>query len=420
MALKDMMKSLISKNESSVSETSANKANAFLTSEDFPIYQASDVDLSKYQKVPLMELATLGAAFSTLPESARTMTKTVTSQMTLGRPVFAGIWPKGVYGAMIDNGHGFSGNITGIKPQGGTGIVGRMRFDLLQDGLPVTTTSNTVIPLSTMTMVIAATLVSINQQLDALQKKAEEILQFLKAEKQAKQRGNLNMLSEIMEEYKRDCNNEKMCALRVVAVQDIKREAHQNILFYQEQIDGKLQGQKAIHGAQKAQSLLDAVLSEYYEYQLACYLYAYTSFMEIMLQKNYGAASAVAEKMEAHEKKYEELYAQCHAQIANYQRTAIEAQLLGGLGNVAKSVGQKIASVPILSKGPVDEALISAGESLGKLNKDAVVKKLEAFAPLEDSHMTAFIENTRRLDLLYNRPEALLTDGKNLYILKTA
>lgn len=396
------------------------RANGLLTSEDFPIYQAADIDLDRYQKLPLMELATLGAAFATLPESARTISKTVTTHIAMDRPVFAGIWPKGVYGAMIDKGLGFSGNIIGTKPQGGTGIVGRMRYELLENGVPTTSTINTVVPFNPMMMAIAAALICVNQKLDALQEKAEEILQFLKTEKRSVQRGNLNMLAEIMEEYKRDCNNEKMCAARFIEVQAIKREAHQDILFYQEQIAGKLKDQKALHVAQKAQELLDAVMAEFYEYQLACYLYAYSSFMEMMLQKNHGAASSVAEKMEACAKKYADLYAQCRAQIASYQRTAIETQLLGGLGSAAKSVGQKIAAVPILSKGPVDEALISAGESLGKLNRDAVAKKLEALAPLEDSRMMVFIENIRRMDLLLNRPEAMLTDGENLYIMKAA
>ena len=124
--------------------------------------------------------------------------------------------------------------------------------------------------------------------------------------------------------------------------------------------------------------------------------------------------------MTAHAKKYTELYNDCHSQIASYQRTAIEAQLLGGLGSVAKTVGQKIAAVPVLSKGPVDEALISAGESIGKFNKDAVAKKLEVFAPLEDSRMLTFIENVRRLDLLYNRADGMITDGENLYIMEAA
>lgn len=418
MALKDMMKSLIGKKDTSIRESKPEESTTLLTSKDFPIIPATEVDLSKYRKFPLMGIAAMGAAFSTLPEAARTITETVTTRVATNTPVFAGLWPAGVAGRMVDKGLGFSGNITGID--GSSGIVGRMRYKLLDGGLPVSTTTSTVIPFDPMTMVVAAALMSVNQKLDALQEKAEEILQFLKLEKQSKQRGNLNMLAEIMEEYKRDCNNEKMCALRVVAVQDIKREAHQDLLFYQEQIGRNLKEQKVIHGAQNAQTLLDNVMSEFYEYQLASYLYAYTSFLEVMLQKNFDAAPAVAEKMESFAKKYNELYSACHAQIANYQRTAIEAQLLGGLGNAAKAVGQKLASVPVLSKGPVDEALISAGESLGKFNKDAVAKKLERFAPLEDSRMGAFIDNVRTMNLLYSESKAMLTDGENLYILEAA
>ena len=257
MAIKDMMKSLIGKKEPAAPAASPDKATGLLTSEDFPVYDAADVDLNRYQKFPLMELATLGAAFATLPESARTISKTVTTHIAMDRPVFAGICPKGVHGAMIDKGLGFSGNITGIKPQGGTGIVERMRFDLLENGVPATRTMNTVVPFDPMTMAVAAALICVNQKLDALQEKAEEILQFLKTEKRSEQRGNLNMLAEIMEEYKCDCNNEKMCSARFIEVQAIKREAHRDILFYQEQIAGKLKNQKAFHVAQKAQELLE-------------------------------------------------------------------------------------------------------------------------------------------------------------------
>lgn len=417
MALKKLMKSLNSKKEIAVQEYHADNANtnALLTAADFPIIRASDVNLSRYQKVPLTGIAALGAAFSTLPNAARTIAQTATTRIATDKPVFVGIWPQGVIGKMIDKGKGHSGNILGPDNK----IVGRMRFQQL-DGLPLTTNTSTVIPFNPMTMAVAAALINIDKKLDALQEKAEEILQFLKLEKQSRQRGNLNMLAEITEEYKRDCHNEKMCALRVVAVQDIKREAHQDILFYEEQIGRELRKQRAIHGVQIAQNLLDAVMNEFYEFQLASYLYAYASFLEVMLQKNLEAASAVAKKMESHAKKYSKLYSECRSQIANYQRSAIEAQLIGGLGSAAKTIGQAMASVPVLSKGPVDEALISVGESLGQYNEDTVSKKLETFAPLEDSCMQPFIENTRRLDLLYRRLDSMITDGENLYILAEA
>lgn len=415
MALKDKMKSLFSKREAQAPAGRPAERGALLTSESFPMIPASAVDLNRYRKVPLMSLAALGAAFSTLPEAARTITQTVTTRVSTDTPIFAGLWPEGVSGRMLDKGLGFSGNITGLD--GGGEIVGRMRYKLIDDGLPVTTTTSTAVPFDPMTMVVAAALISIDRKLDSLQQKAEEILQFLKLEKQSKQRGNLNMLAEIMEEYKRDCSNEKLCALRVVAVQDIKREAHQDILFYQEQIARKLQAQRTIHVAQDAQALLDAVMSEFYEYQLASYLYAYTSFLEIMLQKNFDAAPAAAERMDVLAKKYDELYANCRAQIASYQRSSIEAQLISGLGNAAKNLGQTISSVSVFSKTSVDETLINAGKSLNRHNSDRVAKHLEKFAPLADSRMDAFIENARTMHLLCSNHEAMLTDGDSLYIM---
>lgn len=420
MALKDVLKSLTGKKQDEVSRKN-DAANALMASDQFPIIQASDMDMSKYKQIPLMGLATLGAAFMQLPEAARTITSTVTKSVDLQETLFVGVNPKGVAGFLRDYGQGVSGNIMRVNEQGKQVIGGRMRFKPINQ-LPVTETTATVMPIDPMTMVIAAALFSIDQKLVALQKKAEEILQFLKLEKQSRQRGNLNMLAEILEEYKQDCSNEKMCNLRVVAVQDIKREAHQDILFYQEQISRQLQEQQKLHGAQQAQSLLDNVTSEFSEYQLACYLYGFSSFLEVMLQKEFESThlESVSKKMRDFSERYNALYTECHAQLGEYQRSAIETKLLGGLGSVAKAAGEFLATVPVLKDGPVDEALIGAGESLGRINRDAVAKKLEQFAPLEDNRMAAFIDSIKTLDVLYNEPAALLTDGESLYILEAA
>lgn len=418
MALKDLIKSIGGKKDVSNMETKNDIARAIVTSENFLIIRPEENDLSKYRKVPLMEIAALGAAFSTLPEAARTITQTVKMGIDTKETLFVGYNQKGIEGFLRANEYGTVGNIMRVNEQGKQVIAGRMRFKPVEGGLPVTQTATTVIPFDPMTMVIAAALSSINQKLDTLQEKTEEILQFLKLEKQSSQRGNLNMLAEIMEEYRQDCTDEKMCSLRVVAVQDIKREAHKDILFYQEQIAAKLNNQKTLHGEQQAQSFLDAVVEEFAEYQLACYLYAFTSFMEVMLQKNFEKAALVAQKMEACAKRYTELYTACHTQIANYQRTTIEAQMLGSIGKVVKSAGQALASVPVLSRGTVDEALINAGEALGKHNKEAVAQKLQKFEPMEDNRMSAFIENVWTMELLYNRSDAMITDGESLYILE--
>ena len=115
-------------------------------------------------------------------------------------------------------------------------------------------------------------------------------------------------------------------------------------------------------------------------------------------------------------KRYGELYSDCHAQLAKYQRSAIEAQLVGGFGAVTKGVGKVIASVPIIKEGPVDEALISAGESIGKFNRDTLQKKLETFELFEANRMDSFVENLHSVSMMYNTENAVLTDGTHLYL----
>lgn len=422
MGLKDAIKALSGKQPETEHEIKEAAIQALFSSENFPIIRPAQVDMSQYRKVPLLGIAALGAAFATIPSAARTITQTVTTSISTKETLFVGINPKGIAGFLRANQHGTVGNIMQINEQGKQVIVGRMRFKPLEGGLPVTQTTKTMVPFDPMTLVIAAALFSIDQKLAKLQQKAEEILQFLKLEKQSRQRGNLNMLAEILDEYKQNCSDDNLCSLRNTEVQTIRREAQQDMLFYQEQIASQLQAQKALHGKQSAHSLLEAVMAAFCEYQLAGYLYGFATFLDIMLRKEFASAviSAAARKIAEHKERYDGLYAQCHAQMDAYQRTSLESQLLGGLGNAAKSIGQKMAATPVLKRGPVDEALINAGESLGNINRGAIAKRMSAFAQLEDSKMGAFIENLGALDALCNRADAMLTDGENLYILEVA
>lgn len=421
MALKDMFKAIAGKQKPSEQEKKEEAIQTLITDEQFPIIRPADMDIKRYDKVPLAGLAALGGAFAMLPEGARTMMQTVTKTVQAPGNLYIGINPKGIMGKLQGNANGINGNIMQMNAQGKSVIKGRMAFQPVEN-LSVTQTTGTVMPFNPMTIAVAAALYNIDQKLITLQAKAEEILQFLKLEKQSRQRGNLHMLAEILDEYKQNCQDEKRCSLRNVEVQAIKREAHQDILFYQEQIARQLKEQKGLHLAQDAQGLLENVMGEFYEYQLACYLYAFSTFLDVMLQKNFASTvlESAAKKMEELAKKYADLYRECREQIADYQRNAIDVKAAGALGRLATSMGQKAADVRGLNRLAMDEKLMSWGEGLVNQNREAVAKKLEAFAPLEDSRMTAFIENVQRLDYLYHREDGLITDGEYLYMLRVA
>ena len=214
-------------------------------SDMFPVVKGPNSQVTAYKQIPLASLAALGTAFAQLPESARTVVQSVSKTVATNETLFVGINPKGVSGYLTANANGTVGNIMRVNSQGKAVIAGRLRFKPI-DGLPITETTSTIVPLDPVTMAIAVALVAVEQKLDGIQKSVEEVLQFLKLEKQSKQRGNLNMLSEIMEDYKNHCQSEKFCATRDHAVLEIKKAAHQDILFYQEQVAAELQNQKSI------------------------------------------------------------------------------------------------------------------------------------------------------------------------------
>lgn len=417
MALKEAWNALIGKTEEKELVITEQSTDIDI-SELFPIVSIPETQMDKYQKIPMAGLAALGTAFSRLPEAARTIVQTTTSEVGLKETLFVGINPKGVPGYLIENQYGTVGNIMQINEQGKQVIAGRMRFKAL-DSLPLTETATTTIPYDPTLMVIAVAVMAIEQKLDKIQESVESVLQFLELEKQAKQRGNLRKIAEISNDYKLCCNDEAFCSSRANIVQNIQTAAYGDIEFYSEKVAEKLRQKKFLHLSKDTDSLVNSVLHEFAEYQLACYINSYCAFLDLMLRKNFSTdgINNVVSKLSAISVRYQELHSQCHSQIATYQRSAIENKVVGGAGIIATNLGKAIAAIPVIKEGPVDEALISAGKSLGKMNRDSVAEKLESLDAFEDDRSGMFIESLQRIDFIYNAENSIVTDGENLYML---
>ena len=225
-----------------------------------------------------------------------------------------------------------------------------------------------------------------------------------------------------MEAYKLRCQDEDFCRSRVNTVLSIKKEACQDIDFYQNQIAAELQKQKGLHGSKDSKVLLEAISYQFAEYQLACHLYAFSTFLDVMLRRDFASESIenVTEKMDKVTKRYEELYINCHEQIGKYQSSSIEAKIVGGFGAATRGLGKAIAAVPIIRDGSVDEALISAGETIDRRKRDALDQKMQMFETFENDRMKPFVENLKSVEVMCNAENAMIMDGENLYILQVA
>ena len=133
---------------------------------------------------------------------------------------------------------------------------------------------------------MAAALANIDKKLDAIQELQQEMMDFLVQKERAELRGNLIFLSDILNNYRFNWNNDMYKNSNHIKVLDIRQMAEQKILFYRDQISSKLKKKSLIHSDKEAKKQIDAIQSAFKEYQLALYTHSFSSFLDIMLYAN--------------------------------------------------------------------------------------------------------------------------------------
>lgn len=389
-----------------------NVINAMDFADGFTVEKISEMELNKAKKIPISNLALLGTAFSQMSEAARTTVTTVTSEIKTEN-LYRGIWPEGANGRLAFNINGATvGNIMGEK-----GIDSRMLFKPIGE-VSVENTITSIKSINPTMIAIAVALMEINKKLDGIQSSIDEVLRFLETDKQAKQRGNLQTLAEIMEDFKRKGNDADFCKSRNHTVQEIQRDARQDIEFYKTRIETAVKEKKTFHSQKDVRKYVGSITTSFAEYQLACYLYAYGTFLDTVLRKDFveGSIDSCRNKITRIAEDYDALFRECRAQIASYQRSSVGNKVVGGIGKTAGTLGKAIRSIPVIEKGPVDELLLDAGDVLRDANKDTVKAQVNNLEVLENNRMGDFLNGIGVVGALCNRKSAMITDGMNLYV----
>jgi hypothetical protein len=359
----------------------------------------NEISLAKYTKLSLANVSALGIAFEPLTSVLQSITQTGGEgvRSTLCKVTI----PNGVSGhlAKFHDGSGFTATVVNK-----TGIAGQARI-------------NPLVCDPTM-LFMAVALMNIEKKLDSIQEIQQEILEFLEQKEKSRLKGNLNVLTDVLNNYKYNWNNEKYKTNKHIQVQEIKRDAEQSIIFYREQIDKKIKKQSFLHSDQDVNIMLKKTQSEFNDYQLALYLYSFSSFLEVMLLENFEAAylDSVAHKIEDYSYQYRELYTKSYDQIEWYAKSSIQSHLLSGLASFSRVAGDVMAKVPVVSKSQLDENLIGASGQIGKISSKKAEKTMGRFVNNQSCCVRPFVENINAVNRLYNQPMELLFDKENLYI----
>lgn len=365
--------------------------------EYYPTVLEEEVSIAKYTKLPLTKISAMGTAFEPLTAAFQNVMHGGGTNSGLYRVTI----PKGAHLAEFKDGSGFLGSaLKGNNAVGG----GQARLNPLV--------------CNPTTLFMAAALMGIDKKLDSIQETQQEIIEFLEQKEKSKLRGNLNFLTDVLNNYKYNWNNEKYKNSNHIKVLDNKQDAEQSIVFYREQINKKNNKKSFLHSDRDVKGKLEKIQSEFKEYQLALYLYSFSSFLEVMLLENFDSAylDSVAQKIEEHSYQYRELYTKCYDRIEGDAKSSIQSHLLSGLASFNRVAGDAAAKVSAVSKTQIEETLIGTSNRLGDFGSRKTEKTMEQFANNRDNYVQPFIENIKAVNRLYNEPMELIFDQDNIYL----
>lgn len=354
------------------------------------------MSLTSAAKIPLKDLSALGVAFQPL-------TTAIQTAITGGGG--SGIYYVNTKGMqMFSTSEGFIGSL-----KSATGTVGGGQARM------------TALACDPTMLFMAAALLNIEKKLDAIQETQEEILEFLKEKERAILQGNFNVLNDVMSNFKYNWDNDTYKTNKHILVQQIKKEAEGSIVLYREQIVKSLKKRSFIHSDQEVKSMLKKLQTQFGDYRLALYLYAYSAFLEVMLLGNFseGYLNSIEQRISDYSYQYRSLYTECYNLMESYSKSSIQTGMLSGLANASRFIGDTIAKVPVISKSQLDENLIEASGKLGGREEKRTVEAMENFIQNRVNVTQAFVESIRAINELYNKPVTYFLDGENVYIQKT-
>ena len=340
-----------------------------------------NINLSETKKFPIEKAAALGIAFQPLTQLV---------SYASGGAGQSGLYFVNTAGkTMFKSGGQFIGNLQAANGSVGGGLA-RM----------------TQLPLDPTMLCMAVALMTIEKKLDVIHETQKEILAFLEMKEEAKLKGNINVLADILNNYKFNWDNDKYKDHKHILVQDIKREAEQSIILYHEQLERTLNKKTLFHSSQEIKAALNKTVTRLNDYQLALYIFSFSSFLEIMLLENFDTnyLNSIINKIQEYSGDYAALYNRCTEKLEKDSKASLEGYAIKELSKISNGVGKIVEKIPVISKSQLDENLIKAGKNLLEVNTNRTQSIMQVLADSQTDYISSFIENIHIIDTLYNQP----------------
>lgn len=375
-------------------------------------FQPQDTDipvlLDKATKLPIAEIASLGTAFASVPETFRTVTQAVAPAAD---NLYRVILPEGATGALKaakeGGSHGFA-----IMQDGSSKLATLVPADGIQQ-------MATTVPYDPTSLFMAAALMEINKKLDAIQETQQEMFEYVRNKDKAELRGDLETLSDVLASYRFNWDNAQYKNNKHILVQQIRNNAEKAIIQHRAQIEGKLGSKGPVHIDKDVRDAAEAIRDELEEYRLSVYLYSFSLFLEVMLLENFDPdyLASTSGKIEERSLAYRMLYTKAYDALESQADSSVRAMALGGLSGAMGFLGKAIEKTPVGDLTPIDEALQDASKGIGEFNKGVKRDMMRKITDARSSDVRPFVDNIENVNRLYNEPTMLLSDDNAIYVL---
>lgn len=356
--------------------------------------QKSNIDISEARTFPIDKLAALGVAFEPLAGLVN---------YAMGGGGQSGLYYVNTSGkTMFKSGDKYIGSLKAADGGVGGG-----------------TAKMTQLPINPTMLFMAVAIASVEQKLDNIYEVQEEIFAFLELKEQAKLKGNLNTLADVLNNYKFNWDNEKYKNNNHITIQAIKREAEQSIILYREQLSKEF-GKKTIFASDKlVKSALNKTIARLNDYKLALYVFSFASFLEVMLLENFDSnyLKSIEGKVREYNINYESLYDILVEKLEKESDFSIEGHTLKALSKFSSGVGKIVEKTPVISKTQLSGSMMRTGDKIQDIDTSRKEKITQLLVDSQADYTGYFVENIKTIDELYNQPKKLMFDSENIYIL---
>ena len=380
-----------------------------LSIELVPNIEEAGFNDDRYTKIPFGQLASLGVGLSGIGVMAQTV-------------MASGGAGSGEVLYRIANSDTAKGTLQMIKGQPGATYGTYMQDGVFSNRAVFEQVAGSgaaqTVPIDPTAIFMAAALASINMKLDAIQATQQEMFDYVKQRDESEMRADLVFLTDVFNTYKDSWNNDLYVQNHHAQALTCKRHAMANIDFYRQEIVAKTNEKDLLHSDKKVEKKQEELERYFKDYQMALTMYAFSSFMDVLLSKNFekNYLDYISETIREYSYKYRELYTDCYNRVAIYANQSVDSMVRKGLSKASKATGQGVAKAPLINKTELENNLLQVSVKLKEYDADKREETLNALAENSSASVMPYVETIDNLNRFHNEPMDVMFDKEYVYI----